>query len=103
MDTYFKWNRKIYISILLLWIKQSENRAWHFIHSVSKGIQIISGDSLTETSSHYVIFYDFTFIYSVFKTKRLLWRPIKETLANRIDPDQTPQYAASDQGLHCLH
>ena len=23
-------------------------------------------------------------------------------LANRADPDQTPQNAASDQGLHCL-
>ena len=24
------------------------------------------------------------------------------TLANSADPDQTPQYATSDQGLHCL-
>ena len=24
------------------------------------------------------------------------------TLANSADPDQTPQNAASDQGLHCL-
>ena len=24
------------------------------------------------------------------------------TLANRADPDQTPQNAASDQGLHCM-
>ena len=23
--------------------------------------------------------------------------------ANSVDPDQTPQIAASDQGLHCLH
>ena len=23
--------------------------------------------------------------------------------ANSVDPDQTPQSAASDQGLHCLH
>ena len=29
-------------------------------------------------------------------------RPIKRTLANNVDPDQTPQNAASDQGLHCL-
>ena len=28
---------------------------------------------------------------------------IKGTLANNVDPDQTPQNAASDQGLHCLH
>ena len=27
----------------------------------------------------------------------------KGTLANRVDPDQMPQNAASDQGLHCLH
>ena len=26
----------------------------------------------------------------------------KEYLANSADPDQTPQNAASDQGLHCL-
>ena len=26
-----------------------------------------------------------------------------EQLANRVDPDQTLQNAASDQGLHCLH
>ena len=26
----------------------------------------------------------------------------RQTLANSIDPDQTPQNAASDQGLHCL-
>ena len=31
--------------------------------------------------------------------------PIKGTVANlnSVDPDQTPQNAASDQGLHCLH
>ena len=23
-------------------------------------------------------------------------------LANNVDPDQTPQYVASDLGLHCL-
>ena len=28
---------------------------------------------------------------------------IKGTLANSADPDQTPQNAASDQGLHRLH
>ena len=27
----------------------------------------------------------------------------KGTLANSGDPDQMPQNAASDQGLHCLH
>ena len=26
----------------------------------------------------------------------------RQALANRVDPDQTPQNAASDQGLHCL-
>ena len=26
----------------------------------------------------------------------------KGTLANSMDPDQTPQNAVSDQGLHCL-
>ena len=25
------------------------------------------------------------------------------TLANSVDPDQTPQNAAYDLGLHCLH
>ena len=28
-------------------------------------------------------------------------RPIQGTLANRVDPDQTPQNATSDQDLHC--
>ena len=28
---------------------------------------------------------------------------MKGTLANSADPDQTPQNAASDQGLHCMH
>ena len=27
----------------------------------------------------------------------------KGTLANSVDPDQTPQNAASDKGLHCSH
>ena len=26
---------------------------------------------------------------------------IKRTMANSVDPDQTPQNAASDQGIHC--
>ena len=26
----------------------------------------------------------------------------RQTLANSVDPDQTPQNAASDQGPHCL-
>ena len=29
--------------------------------------------------------------------------PIKGTFANSVDPDQTPQNAASDQDQHCLH
>ena len=29
-------------------------------------------------------------------------RPVKGYLANSADPDQMPQNAASDQGLHCL-
>ena len=29
--------------------------------------------------------------------------PIKGTFANSVDPDQTPQNAASDQDLHSLH
>ena len=29
--------------------------------------------------------------------------PIKGTLANSVHPDQTPQNAVSDQGVHCLH
>ena len=31
-----------------------------------------------------------------------LTHPIKGTPANSVDPDQTPQNAASDEGLHCL-
>ena len=27
----------------------------------------------------------------------------KRDIANSVDPDQTPQNAASDQGVHCLH
>ena len=32
----------------------------------------------------------------------LLGNPKMGTEANSADPDQTPHYAASDQGLHCL-
>ena len=32
-----------------------------------------------------------------------LTSPINGTFANIVDPDQTPQNAASDQCLHCLH
>ena len=28
---------------------------------------------------------------------------IKNDIGNSADPDQTPQHAAFDQGLHCLH
>ena len=27
---------------------------------------------------------------------------LKETLANNVDSDETPHYAASHQGLHCF-
>ena len=30
-------------------------------------------------------------------------RPIKGTVANSVDPDQTLQNLASDRGLHSLH
>ena len=33
----------------------------------------------------------------------LLYFALIFLLANSEDPDQTPQFAASDQGLHCLH
>ena len=32
----------------------------------------------------------------------LIWTGAFGTFANSADPDQTPQNAASDQGLHCL-
>ena len=32
----------------------------------------------------------------------VVWRPLKGYLASSADPDQMPQNAASDQGLHCL-
>ena len=28
--------------------------------------------------------------------------PVKESMANRADPDQMPHHVASDLGLHCL-
>ena len=34
--------------------------------------------------------------------KRVMCKTRTGTLANSADPDQTPQNAASDQGLHCL-
>ena len=33
--------------------------------------------------------------------KRAICKTWTGTLANSADPDQTPQNAASDQGLHC--
>ena len=35
------------------------------------------------------------------KKKKKTFMP--SVLANSIDPDQTPQNEATDQGLHCLH
>ena len=29
-------------------------------------------------------------------------KPVKGSLANSVDPDQTPHHVASDQGLQCL-
>ena len=37
-------------------------------------------------------------VYLCFYKPFFLYRPIKGTLANSVDPDQTPQNAASDQG-----
>ena len=37
-----------------------------------------------------------------FRVKRVICKTWTGTLANSVDPDQTPQNAASDQGLHCL-
>ena len=34
--------------------------------------------------------------------KRVICKTWTGTLANSADPDQTPQNAASGQGLHCL-
>ena len=31
------------------------------------------------------------------------YRPINGTLANSVDPDQTPENAASDQDQHSFH
>ena len=32
----------------------------------------------------------------------VVWRPLKGQMANSVDPDQTPQNAASDWSLQCL-
>ena len=42
-------------------------------------------------------------LYCNYSQPMYAWRPIKETLANSVDPDQTPQNAASDLGLQCFH
>ena len=34
--------------------------------------------------------------------KRIICKTWIRTFANSVDPDQTPQNAASDQGQHCL-
>ena len=36
------------------------------------------------------------------RVKRVICKTWTGTLANSVDPDQMPQNAASDQGLHCL-
>ena len=42
-------------------------------------------------------------IYSFFSLTHISLACHKGTEANSVVPDQTPQNAASDQGLHCLH
>ena len=46
--------------------------------------------------------YNVVFFFNLYMYKPLL-RPIEWTLAKSVDPNQTLQNAASDQGLHCLH
>ena len=36
------------------------------------------------------------------RVKRVICKTWTGTLTNSANPDQTPQYAASDQGMHCL-
>ena len=43
-----------------------------------------------------------TVIYSCAILIAVICKTLTGTLANIANPDQTPQNAASDQGLHCL-
>ena len=36
------------------------------------------------------------------KQQKATWNPLKGSLANSVDQDQTPHNVASDQGRHCL-
>ena len=53
---------------------------------------VFNGDNLLEMLNSL-----FCWVLSV-----VAWRPLKGYLANSADPDQMPQNAASDQGLHFL-
>ena len=58
--------------------------------------------------ANYIITYKFVsflggFSETIFILTHLCLASHKGTLVNSVDPDQTPQYEASDQGLHCLH
>ena len=51
------------------------------------------------------MFYSRTILVSVKSechVKRVICKTWIGTLADSVDPDQTPQNAASDHGLHCL-
>ena len=42
-------------------------------------------------------------VTSEYRVKRFVCKTLTGTLANSAEPDQTPQTAVSEQGLHRLH
>ena len=71
-----------------------------FISTIALQTMIHAKISLGEVPANHYFHY-----HIIIYTKRIFLNPrlIKGTLANSVDPDQTPQNAASDQGRHCLH
>ena len=85
------------------------SRSQVYIHQNLVVVHVIFIDQWNQTTPLYEIQVTVIYCCAILVTvtsechaKRVLCKTLTGTLANSADPNQTPQSAASDQGLHCL-
>ena len=83
---------------MLLWIRLRGISAVSGEATLSKIFFFLSKNFALKERNMYPWMHNFYFFLT-----QLCLAPHKRDIGKQCSPDQTPQNAASDQGLHCLH
>ena len=102
----FSWSAYYFKTFEIIWHKRTQKQCsvsclkpWFLVQSHIWTLYKLSGQ-LKDSRSVELHCWLMSFCLVMYRNSPNYWD--RQALANSVDPDQTSQNAASDQGLHCL-